>query len=105
MTLEIAINRFGGPEVLEARDVPPQAPAKGQVRIRQKAVGVNFTDVHGRRGDYALVRNPWMPSALTEGLFMMLPEQEAMLGSPEGQLRYARGIARGIEDFLRSMAQ
>ena len=57
------------------------------------------------RGDYALVRNPWMPSALTEGLFMMIPEQEAMLASPEGQLRYARGIVRGIEEFLREMAR
>src|SRR5207245_6609366 len=41
------------------------------------------------RGDYALVRNPWMPSALTEGLFMMIPEQEAMLLTPEGRMRYA----------------
>jgi N-acetylmuramoyl-L-alanine amidase len=57
------------------------------------------------RGDYALVRDPWMPSALTEGLFMMLPEQEAMLASPEGRLRYARGVAKGIEDFLRELAR
>ena len=64
MALEIAINRFGGPEVLEARDVPPQAPAKGQVRIRQKAVGVNFTDVHGRRGDYAPLHALPMPLVL-----------------------------------------
>ena len=53
MALEIAIRRFGGPEVLEARDVPPQVPGEGQIRIRHKAIGVNFTDVHGRRGDYA----------------------------------------------------
>jgi N-acetylmuramoyl-L-alanine amidase len=46
-----------------------------------------------------------MPSALTEGLFMMIPEQEAMLASPAGQLRYARGIVRGIEDFLREMGR
>ena len=57
------------------------------------------------RGDYALVRNTWMPSALTEGLFMMIPEQEALLATPEGQLRYARGVTRGIEDFLREMAK
>jgi N-acetylmuramoyl-L-alanine amidase len=45
-----------------------------------------------------------MPSALTEGLFMMIPEQEAILGTPDGQLRYARGIVQGIESFLREMA-
>src|SRR5207247_9496396 len=44
----------------------------------------------------ALVRNPWMPSALTEGLFMMIPEQEAMLLTPEGRMRYAIRVVRGF---------
>lgn len=57
------------------------------------------------RGDYALVRPTWMPAALTEGLFIMLPEQEAMLASEEGQWRYARGVVRGIESFLRERAR
>jgi len=53
------------------------------------------------RGDYALVRPTWMPAALTEGAFMMMPDQEAVLASEAGQWRYAQGVARGIEDFLR----
>jgi len=53
------------------------------------------------RGDYALVRPTWMPAALTEGLFIMLPEQEAVLASEDGQWRYARAVVRGIENFLR----
>ena len=57
------------------------------------------------RGDYALVRPTWMPAALTEGLFIMLPEQEALLGSEDGQWRYARGVVRGIENFLRERAR
>jgi NADPH2:quinone reductase len=64
MALEIAIRRFGGAEVLEARDVPPEAPGKGQIRIRHKAIGVNFTDVHGRRGDYAPLHALPMPLVL-----------------------------------------
>ena len=36
---------------------------------------------------------------------MMIPEQEVMLATPEGQLRYARGIVRGIEEFLREMGR
>ena len=68
----------------------------GELGVRDLGMG---------RGDYALVRNPWFPSALTEGLFMMIPEQEAILASPEGRLRYARGVARGIEDFLREFAR
>jgi NADPH:quinone reductase len=51
--LEVAISRFGGPEVLEPREVEVPPPAAGELRIRHTAIGVNFTDVHGRRGDYA----------------------------------------------------
>ncbi|HYK82002.1 MAG TPA: N-acetylmuramoyl-L-alanine amidase [Gemmatimonadales bacterium] len=64
----------------------------GELGVRDLGLG---------RGDYALVRPTWMPAALTEGLFIILPEQEALLASDDGQWRYARGVARGIESFLR----
>jgi NADPH:quinone reductase len=64
MTREIVLNRFGGPEVLEVREVADSAPGAGEVRIRQAAIGVNFTDVHGRRGDYADLRAAPMPLVL-----------------------------------------
>ncbi|UCD24671.1 MAG: N-acetylmuramoyl-L-alanine amidase [Gemmatimonadota bacterium] len=63
-----------------------------------------FRDLGIGRGNLALVRPTWMPSALTEGLFMMIPEQEAVLASEEGQWRYARGIVEGIAAFLKSTA-
>lgn len=83
----------------------PRSAALARALDRALVAELGIRDLGMGRGDYALVRNPWMPSALTEGLFMMIPEQEQMLGSPEGQLRYARGIVRGIEDFLREMAR
>jgi len=67
-----------------------------EFRVRDLGIG---------RGDYALVRPTWMPAALTEGLFIMLPEQEAVLASEDGQWRYARGLVRGIENFLRERAR
>jgi N-acetylmuramoyl-L-alanine amidase len=57
------------------------------------------------RGDLALVRPTWMPSVLTEGLFMMLPEQEAALRSPEGSQRYAEAVREGLRRFLRERAE
>jgi N-acetylmuramoyl-L-alanine amidase len=57
------------------------------------------------RGDLALVRPTWMPSVLTEGLFMILPEQEAALRSPEGVRRYAEAVRDGLRDFLRERAE
>lgn len=61
-----------------------------------------FRDLGVGRGDLALARPTWMPAVLAEGLFMMIPEQEAVLASADGQLRYARGIVEGIAEFLRS---
>jgi N-acetylmuramoyl-L-alanine amidase len=83
----------------------PRSAALARALDRALVAELGVRDLGIGRGDYALVRNPWVPSALTEGLFMMIPEQEAMLASPEGQLRYARGIARGIEEFLREMSR
>jgi N-acetylmuramoyl-L-alanine amidase len=83
---------------------PRSAPlARALDRALVAELGVR--DLGMGRGDYALARPTWMPAALTEGLFIMLPEQEAILASDEGQWRYARGVARGIENFLRERAR
>ena len=82
----------------------PRSAALARALDRGLVAELGVRDLGMGRGDYALVRDPWMPSVLTEGLFMMIPEQEALLASPEGRLRYARGVMRGIEEFLREMA-
>lgn len=51
----------------------------------------------------AVVRPTWMPSVLCEGAFIMIPEQEAALRTPEFQERYARGIADGLEAYFRAL--
>ena len=63
-----------------------------------------FRDLGIGRADLALARPTWMPAALCEGLFMMVPDQEAVLASEDGQWRYARGVVEGIEEFLRQRA-
>jgi N-acetylmuramoyl-L-alanine amidase len=52
----------------------------------------------------ALVRPTWMPAILTEGLFIMMPEQEAAMRTEAGQMAYARGIADGLEAYFRGLA-
>jgi len=83
----------------------PRSAALARALERALVAELGVRDLGMGRGDYALVRPTWMPAALTEGLFIMLPEQEAMLASEEGRQRYARGIARGIENFLRQRAR
>jgi len=68
-----------------------------------KRLGVR--DLGVGRGDLALVRPTWMPAVLTEGLFMMLPEQEAALRSETGQRRYALALRDGIVAWLKSVAR
>ena len=62
-------------------------------------------DLGYARADLALVRTTWMPSILTEGLFMMIPEQEYALRTTEGRRRYAEGVRDGLERFLRARAR
>ena len=55
--------------------------------------------------DLAVCRQSWMPAALTEGAFMMIPRQEAALRTPEFREAYARGVLEGLRAFLRSRAR
>jgi N-acetylmuramoyl-L-alanine amidase len=51
----------------------------------------------------AVLRPTWMPAVLCEGAFLMLPQHEAALRTPEFQDRYARGIADGLEQYFRTL--
>jgi synaptic vesicle membrane protein VAT-1 len=42
----------GGPEKLQLRESPDPSPARGEIRIRVKASGVNFADILARQGLY-----------------------------------------------------
>ncbi len=50
----IRIHETGGPEVLKFDEVELSKPGKGEVRLRQHAVGVNFIDVYHRTGFYPM---------------------------------------------------
>ena len=57
------------------------------------------------RASLALARPIWMPAVLTEGAFMMVPDQEAGLRNPVFLEAYARGLLQGLREFLRQRAQ
>ena len=67
----------------------------GELRLRDIGIG---------RADLALVRPTWMPAALTETSFMMIPEQEAALRDPAVQERIARAHLRALAEFVRARA-
>ena len=49
---QCAFTRHGGPEVLTYEQVEVPAPGPGQVRVKQRACGVNFIDTYFRMGMY-----------------------------------------------------
>jgi NADPH2:quinone reductase len=52
MVKAVRIHRYGGPEVMTYEDVEVGDPGPGEVRIRNKAIGVNYIDTYFRTGMY-----------------------------------------------------
>ena len=73
-----------------AREV--QVGLVSQLGLRD--LGVNYDNL-------AVVRGTWYPAVLCEGAFVIMPDQEAALRTPEYQERYAKGIADGLESYFR----
>jgi N-acetylmuramoyl-L-alanine amidase len=53
----------------------------------------------------AVARGTWMPSILTEGAFVIMPDQEAGMRTPTYQEAYATALLRGLETYFASLAQ
>lgn len=65
MPKRIEFSQYGGPDVLQYRDYRPAKPGPGEVRIANRAIGLNFIETYYRSGLYVL---PVLPSGLgTEG--------------------------------------
>ena len=56
----VEINKTGGTEVLEVKEITLNKPGADQVQIEQKAIGLNYIDTYHRSGLYPLK----MPSGL-----------------------------------------
>ncbi len=48
------INKTGGPEVIELKDIVLEKPSENEVTIEQKAIGLNYIDTYHRSGLYPL---------------------------------------------------
>src|SRR5947209_12074126 len=48
----VRIHAFGGPEVLSYEEVTLAEPGASQARVKNEVIGVNYTDVYQRSGQY-----------------------------------------------------
>ncbi|MFL5872433.1 MAG: zinc-binding alcohol dehydrogenase family protein [Solirubrobacterales bacterium] len=64
----IQIDEFGGPEVLDYRDVPDPSPKLAEIVVNVKRSGINFADTHASRNDYLAEQTlPLIPGAEIAG--------------------------------------
>ncbi|EFJ19355.1 hypothetical protein SELMODRAFT_110768 [Selaginella moellendorffii] len=66
MVKGIKVYTPGGPEVLKYEELDVGEPGEGQVKIRIKAVGLNFIDVYFRKGAYG-AKMPYVPGFESAG--------------------------------------
>ncbi|HET6762577.1 MAG TPA: N-acetylmuramoyl-L-alanine amidase, partial [Longimicrobiaceae bacterium] len=82
----------------------PQSLQLARAAQRELVAELGLRDLGIARADLALVRTPWMPSVLTETMFLMVPRQENALRDPDVRRRIAQAHFRAIETFFRSEA-
>lgn len=89
MVKAIRLQQYGGPEVLKWMDVEVGEPREGEVRIRHKAVGLNYVEIYQREGLYPLA----LPSGLgQEGAGVIEAVGPSVTGLKPGD-RVAYGLA------------
>src|SRR5258708_13589953 len=64
----VVVRTAGGPEALEWTSLETPAPGRGEVRIVQHAIGVNFIDTYFRSGLYPWPSTPLIPGAEAAGV-------------------------------------
>lgn len=94
------IERTGGPEVIEWRDVDLPAPARGEVRLRQTVVGINFIDTYHRSGVYSV---PFPAGLGSESVGVIDAVGEGVTGFAVGDRVGTFGPARGAYASARNV--
>lgn len=97
------IPRFGGPEVLEMREVAMPRPGAGQVLIKVAYAGVNYAELMGRsRGGIYALDLPFVPGYEVSGTIQALGE--GVEGLHVGQPVAALTIFGGYAEFAVAQA-
>jgi NADPH2:quinone reductase len=93
----IQIQKTGGPEVLELRDLPRPEAGPGQALVRIEAIGVNFIDTYLREGRYP-AQLPFVPGQEGAGVveavvpdvaMVKVGDRVAWMGVPGAYAEYA----------------
>lgn len=95
--LTIQATRAGGPEVLEAVDLPIPVPGPDEILIRQEAIGLNFIDTYQRSGLYP-VRFPAVLGLEGAGIVEAIGEGVTRFVAGD-RVAYGNGPLGGYSEF------
>nr|XP_016511021.1 PREDICTED: quinone oxidoreductase-like [Nicotiana tabacum] len=68
MVKAIRVHELGGPEVLKWEDAQVGEPKDGEIKVKNKAIGLNFIDVYFRKGVYKAAALPFTPGMEAVGV-------------------------------------
>ena len=93
---------FGGPEVLEIREIPEPEPKAGHAVIEVKAFGINHAEMHMRKGEWAEIAD--VSGIECVGLIKSCPGEEFAIGTKVAALMggLGRTINGSYAEFTRA---
>lgn len=99
----IRLHEHGGPEVLKLEDYDLPEPGPGEIRVRLKAIGVNFVDTYQRSGLYQIplpsglgLEGAGVVEALGEGVERFaIGDRVAYASGPPGSYAEAHNVSAG----------
>lgn len=98
MSKAIRVYAHGGPGALVYEDFEPGHPAKGQIRVRHTAIGLNFIDVYYRTGLYPAPDGlPLIPGGEAAGVVVEVGEGVDWL-KPGDRVAYAVKLGAYAEE-------
>lgn len=100
MPIAIVQSSFGGPDVLQPQEVSVGAPGRGEIRIRQEAIGLNFHDVYVRTGLYRTLALPGIPGLEAVGVVEAIGADVHDLRSGDRVAYITRGYGAYASDRL-----
>lgn len=95
----VRVQETGGPEVLQLEEVALPEPGPGEVRVRHRAIGLNYIDTYFRSGLYKAAR-PFIPGneaagvieVVGEGVTQLRPGERVAYTTPLGGYAEARVV-------------
>jgi NADPH2:quinone reductase len=95
----IRVHQHGGPAVLTYENISIGQPGPGEVRVRNKAVGLNFVDIYFRNGAYTPPALPFIPGNEGAGIVVAVGENVPDF-APGDRVAYIMTLGAYAEESL-----